>query len=371
MKVVLASVVSGPLLSLALVSGLVAQEEPVERFEEELEVTEVLLDVLVTDSKDRVIVGLGPGDFLVLEDGEPVNITSLTFYSSRRLMGSREQLEQAGLKVDEVPEDRYYILFFQDQSSASHDSPGLMNRQLRAGHDARKWIRSEMLPRDWVTVVSYKRKLRVHQDFTRNQKALDRAVSEAVQGKDPGGNWPSRQPAESEKGVSLLPALPVGKELRRQTTTVYEGMEVLARAAGQIRGRKILMFFGIGVGEVGSFGLWDPDPRYYFPMVRTLNDNNVVVYALDVTPLGTRHALERSLERLANETGGDYHHFSTGFLAPMRQIADTNSGYYLLSYQSRHSAGETGYQKVRVGVRNKQLKVRARQGYLYGTSSPQ
>ena len=47
-------------------------------------------------------------------------------------------------------------------------------------------------------------------------------------------------------------------------------------------------------------------------------------------------------------------------------IAEENSGYYLLSYENRRPSGDTGFQKVKVEVRNPQLRVRARRGYLYG-----
>ena len=57
-------------LLLGVVTQLVgwAQEEPAEQgFGEDLVVTEVLLDILVTDRDDRVVLGLGIEDFEVLD----------------------------------------------------------------------------------------------------------------------------------------------------------------------------------------------------------------------------------------------------------------------------------------------------------------
>ncbi len=138
------------------------QEEPRETFVEELEVTEVLLDVLVTDGQGRVILGLGKDDFVVEESGKPVEVTGVTFYSSREFLSSPEDVERLGPSVDEVPEDRYFILFIQDQKGVGAEAPRLLQRQIEAGQEARQWVREQMLPRDWMAVVSYQKKLKVH-----------------------------------------------------------------------------------------------------------------------------------------------------------------------------------------------------------------
>ena len=62
-------VVPALFLLVNLVPGLAIgqSEEPRAEFAEEMEVTEVLLDVLVTDSDGQIIVGLGKDDFEVEE----------------------------------------------------------------------------------------------------------------------------------------------------------------------------------------------------------------------------------------------------------------------------------------------------------------
>ena len=49
------------------------QDKPQGEFGEKLNVHEVLLDVLVTDARGHVIVGLGKDDFVVREDGKPAS----------------------------------------------------------------------------------------------------------------------------------------------------------------------------------------------------------------------------------------------------------------------------------------------------------
>lgn len=358
-------------LSLALSSlPTAAQDNPQAKFGEEVAVTEVLLDALVTDRQGNVIIGLHPDDFIVEEDGKPIQVDDVSFYSNRRLLDSTESLGQAGAAIDTAPKSRYFILFFQEQQGVEASNPGvgLLKRQLEAAREARKWVSKERLLDDYVAVLSYDVKLKVHQDFTQDGAQILRGIDSAVTGKDPGENWPSRLPeVDTEQGVvSLRAGLPKGAELGKQSRTIYEALQIVAEAAGGIVGRKNLVYFGIGFGEQGSFGLYKPDPRYYPGMVRQLNDHNVAVYALDLVPSEVDYDLSNALHQLTNETGGTYYNNFVSFQTPLKQIASENSGYYLLSYRSPRPAGTTGYQKVSVRTKNKEFRVRTREGYLFG-----
>jgi VWFA-related protein len=185
-----------------------------------------------------------------------------------------------------------------------------------------------------------------------------------MKSKDREGNWPSRiKPGE---GPSLYASLPKGNELRDKTTTIYDALEVLGDAAGQVRGRKNLILFTTGFGQINPFGQYIPDNRYYPDMVQTLNDNNIAVYSLDLVPAGTIHPLSNAMTQLANDTGGQYYtNFST-FTTPLREIGEENSGYYLLSYRTERPAGQQGFQEVDVDTTNPEFKVRARKGYEFG-----
>lgn len=345
-----------------------AQQEPPEgRFGEELTVSEVLLDVVVTDRQGNVIVGLTPEDFVVKEGGEPIQLESATFYSNRRLLDEPSTLGEAAPAVDVVPAPRYFVLFFHEQQRAAADNPELrlIQRQLEAAREARRWVEEERLLDDYVAVASYDVKLKVHQDFTRDEAALVRGINSATTGKDPGANWPSRIP-ETE-GPSLRAGLPSGKDLAKKTRTVYEGLSTLAEAAGKTLGRKNLVLFSTGFGETAGFGLYRPDPRYYPDMVQALNDNNLAVYSVDLVPTHVvEHTFSSALNQLADETGGQYFQNVVNFLTPLKQVASETSGYYLLSYEARHPRGEKGYQKVTVATRNPEFRVRAREGYVFG-----
>ncbi len=338
---------------------------PADEFGESIEVSEVLLDVLVTDRAGNVILGLDKDDFVVRENGKEVALESLSFYSNRLLEDPATVVEDKGLAVDRAPRDRYFILFFDDARIENVEASGVLSRQLDAARQAKRWIRTELVPGDWVAVVSYDVKLKLHQDFTLDRGSLVDAIDRATAARDP-GNWPSRQP---EAGApSLAAGLPQGKKLRDKTETIYEGLQALAHAAGSVSARKNLVLFSTGFGDFDSFGQYRPDARYFPPTMKALNDNNVAVYAIDLTPSGFKHVMADALNHLANETGGEYLFNFTSFMTPLRRVAEANSGYYLLSYQSRRPAKASGYQEVQVETRVPGLKVKARAGYLYGAS---
>jgi VWFA-related protein len=333
------------------------------QFTGKVNVNEVLLDVLVTDARGNVIVGLGKNDFVVRENGNPVDLTGATFYSNRRLLESNPTLAKQGVSTEQGTEDRYFIFFFEDQKEVAQEAPRLLSQQLEAAKRARGWVDGDMQPNDWVAVVSYDTRLKVQQDFTHDRKALIAAIGDAVKAKDPEGNYPSR--IDTSKGPSLLAGLPKGRELRDKTPKIYDALQAIARSAGNIRGRKNLLLFTFGLpANETTFGQFVPDKRYFLPTVDALNANNVAVYSLDLTPQAVQHTLSDSLNLISDNTGGRYFFNITNFSTPLDQIAKENNGYYLLSYQSEQPAGKSGFQNVTVTTTNPEFRVKARKGYM-------
>lgn len=334
------------------------------QFQGKVNVNEVLLDVLVTDARGNVIVGLDKSDFVVKENGKPVDLSGVAFYSNRRLVEASPTLAKQGASTEQGTEDRYFILFFEDQKDQAQEAPQLLSQQLEAAKRARGWVDGEMLANDWVAVVSYDTRLKVQQDFTHDRKALIAAIGDAVKGKSLEGNYPSR--IDTSK-ASLFAGLPKGDELGRRTAKIYDALQELARSAGNIRGRKNLLLFTYGLpGRLNTFGSFVPDKRYFEPTVQALNANNVAVYAIDLTPPAVEHTLSDSLNKLATDTGGRYFFNVTNFSTPLDQIAKENNGYYLLSYTSDQPAGKSGFQDVTVTTTNPEFRVKARKGYEYG-----
>lgn len=339
-------------LALLVSQPSLAQDE-LASFDEMVEVSEVMLDVLATDADGELVRGLGKDDFVVEEDGQEVIITAVDFYSTRYGDTTERQ--------DEIPWSRYFIAFFDDQRRFSRYGSLEIRQQIRASSHARRWVKEEMQPSDWMAVVRYDGKLKVYQDFSQDREALGDALGRAAVGRKPS---PQRR---SQTGlVSLLRNLPPstpagGKE------NIYQSIARLAEGSGFIVGRKNLLLFTLGFGvEDHTTRKVTPDERFYPHMEAMLNDHNVAVYPIDITPAG-RGAKQRDfLQVLADDTGGFYDENFVGFLAPMKDVAEENSGYYLLSYQSPRPAGQVGYQRLEVKSPREGIEVRARRGYRYG-----
>jgi VWFA-related protein len=172
---------------------------------------------------------------------------------------------------------------------------------------------------------------------------------------------------------SLLVNLPTGKTLARQTRKLEEALELIGEAAEGVVGRKNLVLFSVGYGDIDDFGFFTPDPRYYPDMEQALNSGNVAVYAVDMLGAARSNPGDRllndSLSSIANDTGGHYYSTFTNVATPLREVADDNLGYYLISYRSDFATGTTGYRDVEVETAERKWTVRARKGYRYGADS--
>ena len=334
---------------------------------ETITVREVQLDVLVTDGKGDPVLGLGPSDFVIEEDGEPREITSVTFYG-----GLPELRAEGGPQSIERRTDRYFILLFHDQAQAA---PSLMAAQLDAGRWAKRWLEEGLEPNDQVAVLGYDVRLKVYEDFTRDPSRLATAIDNASIGRKEPDRWREEPaPVATVDSPSLLVNMPSGKTLAKQTRKLEQALELIGEAAEGIVGRKNLVLFSIGYGDIDpTFGFYTPDPRYYPDMEQALNTGNVAVYAVDL--LGTARSdpgsrrENDSLSTIASDTGGHYYSTFTNVATPLREVANDNVGYYLISYRSDFPTGTSGYREVKVKTTEGKWKVRAREGYRYGVAA--
>ncbi len=355
---------AGTVLLTGLCLPATAQEEPIATFDDLSEVKEVLLDVIAVDRSGQIVTGLGRDDFVIEEDGEAVEITGVSFYTTR--YGP----DGALLNADgAVPSSRYFIFFFHDRISSGSIGDYLARQRSKARRGSLTWVEKHMLPSDWIAVASYDLRLKVHQDFSQDRLALAAAIKSATARKDPEKGLGRRgRPLPPAGTPALLRHLPAGKALRRESRNFYDGLRLIAEAAGYAVGRKNLLLFSAGFGQLDSGGsISETDRRRYPPMVHALNDHNVAVYPIDLTPVGVYHHQSRLLAILAVETGGLYFRDPISFLVPLQRVSEETAGYYLISYQSQRPAVRSGFQRVEVRARDRSIMLRARKGYRYGS----
>jgi VWFA-related protein len=346
-------------LSLPAFSQTERISETPPQYGEQIDVNAVLLDVIVTDPKGNHILGLGPDDFIIKENGVQQTVDSVDYFTNRRLLTQRE--EQAPFKVERVREERYFIFFFDKPSD-----PAVLFDQLTQAREAVKtFLKTEMKETDLVAIVGHDVRLKVYSDFTNDRQQLERALNDASRF----GRGTTTPPAGD--GPSILRSANA-KELVNRTGTVYQALDLLADSLRPIRARKNLVLFSPGIAdreEQVFAGLLSSRSRYFDPALESLNAANVSVYGVqlqqnvDSTPL-----FHQRLDELSSSTGGRYFRLNVSFKPALEQIEHTNNGYYLVTYRSPHAKGESGFQKVKVELKNRDFKVVARSGYSYGGS---
>lgn len=332
-----------------------AAQQP--EFGERVDVNAVLIDVLVTDKAGNQILGLGKEDFIVKEKGVRQTIDSLDYFTSRQLLNNRE--EKLPFDVERVREERYLLFFFDKPEGA-----GLFDQLARARASVGRFIDEEMGAGDRVAIVGHDVRLKVYSDFTADRAQLKRALNDVAT-----FSRGVMKPGPGSDSASILRSIEIDAMVS-DTGTVYEGLMVLADALRSIRGRKNLVLFSPGIREPGETvraGMITSTSRYYEPMIEALNASNVTVYAanLNSAPI-TEPMFHQTLERMTNDTKGEYFRHSVSFDPILEQVEKATGGYYLLTYRSQKQRRARGFQKVDVTINNPEFKVKARPGYVYG-----
>lgn len=339
---------------LAMTLPSFAQQPP---FQERIEVTAVLLDVIVTDPDGNQILGLGKDDFVVRENGIEQTVDSVDYFTNRRLLTGRE--EHAPFKVEQIREDRYFVFFFDKPSN-----PAVLFDQVTLAREAVKdFLDEDMKETDYVAIVGHDVRLKIYSDFTNDKEQLRKALNESSRF----GRGITKAPAGD--GPSILRNLDT-REMINHTGTVYQALDLLADSLDSIEARKNVVLFSPGIADrdESTYGeLLMNRSRYLDPALESLNAANVSVYGVqlqrdvDGAPL-----FHQRLSEISDATGGRYFRMNLTFGPALEQIEQTNSGYYLVTYRSRHPKGEKGFQKVEVSVKNPEFKVVARSGYEFG-----
>lgn len=350
---------------LATAPGLGQEPTSAPAIAAEISVSEALLDARVTDRQGHAVLGLGAGDFRLEIRGREVPLTSATFYSSRRFLGGEEAAARQGIAELEPTEQRLFVLLFHDQRFETVAGHSLTGELLDAGRSATSWIEHELAPGDWVAVASFDAKLKLHADFTRDRAALRQAVSAATSGGEGGLDWPSRR-TPSGSAPSLAAGLPAGEELRDATPRIYDALRLLGEAAAPIRGRKNLLLFSAGFGDRGAFGQYRPDTRFHAPMRDALARANVAVYAVDTASRTARFAGTEALDQLAAETGGEVQRQFVTYATALERIERGTNGTYLLAFAVPEWIEAGSYERLRLEMRNPELRVTVREGMRFG-----
>jgi VWFA-related protein len=400
---------------------------PVDRFAETVEVEVVNVDVVVVDRQGQPVVGLGPADFRIFEDGEPREITN--FYASEGAAQAFER-HRAGDRVA-APEEaspgqvrRIAILF---------DTNTLVHRDRNRAVEAAERFVSEKFDGsyEWA-VIAYGDDVRVMQPFTADKIAVVNALAEVKRLSLPqrrtGGpsDFLLSEDAASARIRQRVRAVDtrgsqgvtmqdfevrerVLENLRTARKTAAAAVNTM-RAYGRLPGRKSLILVSgvlenlptpsqlLGGGFPGASQDQDrADPMLITlqqelqtvlgAMVQTANAAGFSIYPMSalglVDPTAPHHDIERknspyldsfgaqptgqdvesSPRLLADGTGGRFFQ-STKYYEAFHEIDASTANAYVLGFRTVRPP-DRRYHRIRVEVNQPGLEARAREGYLH------
>lgn len=393
------------------------QDSPEGVFFDVTHINVVNVDVYVTDKKGNRVTDLTADDFVVRENGEPMEVTNFYAVANGRPQatasavgegGSRGEAGRGDLRLSEieVPEEqRLHLIIYVDNYNLH---PSTRNRTLARMH---RFVSQSVGREDRVMVVSYDQSLKVRQPFTGD---IDLATNALLDLEELAGGAVNRdaerrryleeiEEAEDER-QALLRARSFADSVWTEMNFNLRGLEQQISALSGLKGRKALLYVTDGIPMVVGEDLfffveenferstarmeaqaYDLTGRFR-ELVAKANANNITFYTVDAGGLqahesisaeygGTasggsliyidtiRNAnLQEPLHLIADDTGGMAITNTNAIEANLANVVKDFRNYYSLGYQAPHN-GDGRYYKIEVKTKNKAYKVRHRNGY--------
>ncbi len=283
--------------------------------------------VRVVDTWGRPILGLKPEDFRVRLGKKDVPVVGLDWITAENPEPPvQPEPERTGEIVEGAPvpvpvPNRLFVFFVQTDLEKTR-----ISGQLRLRSHTRELL-DTLHPSDRVAVVSFDSHFKLWQDFTADREAVHAAIDVAMV-------WsPEREVAPGDP-VSL--AAHLDPEEARKTASTARAWQLLARALKPLPGEKTVIYLGWSFDRFDRFG-----STLYGSAIRALREAKASVFVLDVTS-ADYHDLEIGLQSMAEDTGGMYlRTFRLPQLAT-ETLAQTISGYYVLSFDPSSLGRERG-----------------------------
>jgi VWFA-related protein len=373
-------------------------------------VSRVRVDVIVTDDDGHFIGDLEEDDFTVYEDGEPKDILELQLVT---LSGVARQID--GRSGATLAPDREVVLPSRPKGSAPSTADHSLTNYgalvfvidgLNIGRRSRSRFASEWAAYQMKTGSSAVRRAaylidelgRLHElaPLGREPEAMLRAAEHVSGG---------RIISESANRVfaTLYGSTGPPFDAVTRAARTYDALAAVCDALATLPGRKALVWIsdGLSVVSISSSGQRSPFvvpnldrriTRRQRSFHQAANTAGVSVYSIDPALLtwrgiggsasSNRGPVDRiiaeatgsgalgwddekdSLVQTARATGGKAFLYARNIEKALRTIDEDASRYYLLTYATPEPVGDGLYHEIRVEVRDPDLEVRARAGYL-------
>jgi VWFA-related protein len=407
-------------LALAYTAQSFQQKEPAQQAVIRVNVNIVQVDATVTNSNDEPVTDLKAEEFVILQDGQPQEITNFSFIRKREsakpaAAAIKPAIEApksasipppppAPLKREKVGRS---IALVVDDLGLSYTSMDQVRQSIR------KWIDEEMQPEDAVALILTGKGEGALQQFTNNKRILQAAVEQRVQyntasrvgvlpltqtvtmstGSKDSRGFASANPQEErnlaftkftmqsiQNVVNGLKTLPGRKDL----IIFSENMTIMFESdPGVSQGRdlhmKEMLQNTVDLANKYAVVIHSIDPRGVMP-VNSAEDSLSQYHEDDVPAEGMASITDKKVTqlnnsrdgmvKLAKETGGLFIHDRNDTFRALEKVVEDGEGYYLIGYQPDEStvgemkSGRAKYHNIQVRVKRPGLQVRTRSRFF-------
>ncbi len=327
---------------LALFPGPAAAQRP---FVERVDVARVLIDARVLNDEGRAVTGLGPSDFAVSIDGDPVRIESVEW-----IEGTDGEVDANVTPDEEIAsrqtEGRLIVVLVQKDLEPKR-IVGLM-AILKIIEPFLRQVR----PADRVAVLSFDSRLRVWSDFTNDVDRLRELLTRHVLLRFP-------PPVTASEKPSLLARLDLTSSTR--TAGFEESLEMIGEALEPLPGAKSVVLLGYGFGRFDP-STWGATMMPSYDAARAaLQQARASVFSLNVTQ-ANYNSLQVGLQHVSTATGGFYASTYEFPVLAIERVVHALQGYYVLFAEKPQA--RRGAHRVDVRLAGRNGRVFARTSYV-------
>jgi VWFA-related protein len=335
----------------------------------------IRLDVSVVDRRGQPVTGLTPRDFVVLENGRPVEITFFEAVQGGASAGIETTTDEA---IVSAPPPRRIVLLV--------DTGGLSHGQLiRTRQSVARYLREDAADGDWLRLVNlgsgHAWDGRIPEDRERLLAVAQRLARRGSPWAEASGETAGalQDPIEDRTETESAPGRPSQTVTTGQFLSAFsQGIGVLGTVESLLtqlhglEGRKALVLLGPGFPQLR--GLDDVLQR----VASQAREAATAVYFVDATgidglvpepgrrlPPAFESAWMRSggAQDLAEATGGFTSRFANSLLPALQRVGAEMQSYYVIGYApTRPDDGRFRSVKVRVDVAG--ASARTKKGYL-------
>lgn len=313
----------------------------------------VVVDVIATDSRGRIVENLQQADFEIREEGTPQPVEDVRLVKRQQADGS--PVVEIGSEADERAEGsrdgaRLFAIFLDEFHVGGSDSARVRNAITR-------FVDDNVGPSDLVVVMRPLDSILAIR-LTRDRDRIREAIA-AFKGRK--GDYAPRGDYEQ----NYIAGTPERMEQLRTQVTI-SALNALANHLGSLnkKSRKTLIVVSEGLPRVDRRRGLESLPTID-SVIRSANRSNVSIYAVDPREASsTAPAAEDGevLRGLSAATDGQWIGNAADLALAMRRIAADASAYYLIVFRSEH-ARDGKLHELTVAVRRPGITVRARKGY--------